>query len=163
MLRKILYQSLNTPSESARPSTVTWFFTCMLPWDVGASNVAAYRKGEGNCPYNALSQHLSGDYRYAEELRCWVAYELVIQNEIYYDASRECLYYNQPSTELIKNVVTLSNFSSVLEVMAAANILGINIVCHYPEVNSRIRPYFSKKIWCWIQEAKKAWNAYHVY
>ena len=120
--------------------------TCMLPRDVGASNVAAYRKGEGNCPYNALSQHLSGDYRYVEELSCWVAYELVIENDIYFDASRECLYYDQPSTELVKNVATLGNFSSVLEVMAAANILGINIVCHhYHEVNPRIRPYLSKK------------------
>ena len=118
--------------------------SCMLPSDVSEDYCVAYTKGDGNCLYNALSQHLSGGYSYANELRCRVAYQLIIQNQVYYDAAKECLYYDQPSQEYITNVATLGNFSNMVEVMAAANVLKITIDCHYPEVNTSIRLYFNK-------------------
>ena len=64
--------------------------TCMLPSGVSEDYCVAYTKGDGTCLYNALSQHLSGGYSYANELRCRVAYQLIMQNQVYYDAAKEC-------------------------------------------------------------------------
>ena len=80
--------------------------TCMLPSDVSEDYCVAYTKRDGSCLYTAFSRHLSGGYSFANELRCRVAYELVIQNQMYCDAAKECLYYDQPSQEYITNVAT---------------------------------------------------------
>ena len=117
--------------------------TCMMPADMPQNLVAAYTIGDGNCLYNSLSMHLMGDCSRSTELRCRVAYELVLQNDLYMDISKSCLYYDQPSIEYISSVATLGTFSGILEVMAAANVMGLDIVCHYPDVNQRIRPYFN--------------------
>ena len=117
--------------------------TCMMPADMPQNLVAAYTIGDGNCLYNSLSMHLMGNCSRSTELRCRVAYELVLQNDLYMDISKSCLYYDQPSIEYIASVATLGTFSGILEVMAAANVMGLDIVCHYPEVNHRIRPYYN--------------------
>ena len=115
---------------------------CMMPADMPQNLVAACIIGDGNCLYNSLSMHLMGDCSRSTELCCRVAYELVLQNDLYKDISKSCLYYDQPSIEYIC-VATLGTFSGILEIMAAANVMGLDIVCHYPKVNHRSRPYFN--------------------
>ena len=131
-----------------RPSELQFEYdllsTSMIPQDTMHTLVAAYTKGDGNCLYNSLSMLMAGDCSYAEELRCRVLYELIRENDLDCKASDDCLYYDTPSKEYLHNMARPNTFSGVIEVMAAANVLGADIACHYPDVNHRIRPYFNK-------------------
>ena len=92
--------------------------TCMIPSDIKHKNLAsAYLVGDGNCLYNTLSMDLFGNFSRSTELCCRVAYELWLQNDMYNEIAKECLYYDQPSVEYISDLASLGTHSGVLEVI----------------------------------------------
>ena len=118
--------------------------TCMLPDTLNGTHAAVYTPGDGNCLYNALSLHLVGDISMSSELRCRIAYEIIANND-YYDAlSQSCQFYDPPTLKYIHGVCCDMNFSGILEIAAASNVLGVQIKSIYPEVNHGIRPYYHR-------------------
>ena len=118
--------------------------TCMLPDDFTGVYAAVYTPGDGNCLYNALSQHLVGDVSKAIEIRCRVAYELVVNNALYASIAKSCQYYDAPSLPYLKAVCEDKNYSGILEIAAASNVLGMEIQTIYPMVNQGIRRYYHR-------------------
>ena len=118
--------------------------TCMMPEDVDAKMVAVWTEPDGNCFYNLVSMHLSGDLSLSSEMRCRVVYELA-SNRIKYDnAAQNCQYYDPPTFKYIGDVCPIGTYTGVMEIMAAANVIGADIYAHYPDVNFGIRHYFNR-------------------